>query len=78
MNKTDLSGFSHVDQTADPDQFLHFLDTINAWPFFRDEVKPRSIELMAVQPDQRVLDVGCGLGDVTRILARAGSWGGPE
>jgi ubiquinone/menaquinone biosynthesis C-methylase UbiE len=69
MHKTDLSGFCDVDRTPAPDQFLHFLDAINAWPFFRDEVKPRSIELLAVRPGQHLLDVGCGLGDVVRRLA---------
>lgn len=76
MSRTDLSGFSHVDRTTDPDQFLQLLDTINAWPIFRDEEKPRSVELMNVQPGQHVLDVGCGLGDVTRALAeKVGSRG---
>jgi ubiquinone/menaquinone biosynthesis C-methylase UbiE len=68
MDKTDLSGFSQVDQAPSPDQFLHLLDTINSWPFFRDEQKPRSVELLAVKPGQHLLDVGCGLGDVTRLL----------
>ncbi len=75
MNKTDLSGFAHVDQTASPDQFLHLLDALNSWPFFRDEQKPRSLELLDVQPGQHLLDVGCGLGDVTRQL---GSRVGPN
>ncbi len=70
MHKTDLSGFSHVDRTESPDQFLHFLDAINSWTFFSDEQKPRSLELLAVQPGQHLLDVGCGLGDVTRLLGR--------
>jgi ubiquinone/menaquinone biosynthesis C-methylase UbiE len=70
MHKTDLSGFSHVDQTEMPDQFLQLLDSINSWPFFRDEQKPRSLELLGVQPGQHLLDVGCGVGDVTRMLGR--------
>jgi ubiquinone/menaquinone biosynthesis C-methylase UbiE len=70
MHKSDLSGFSHVDQTEIPDQFVQLLDTINAWPFFHDEQKPRSIELLGVQPGQHILDVGCGLGDVTRTLGK--------
>lgn len=68
MHNTELSGFADVDQTAAPDQFLHLLDALNSWPFFRDEQKPRSLELLAVQPGQHILDVGCGLGDVTRML----------
>ena len=75
MDKTDLSGFSRVDETVSPDQFLHLLDTLNSFPFFRDQQKPRSIELLSVQPGQHLLDVGCGLGDVTRIL---GSRVGPN
>jgi ubiquinone/menaquinone biosynthesis C-methylase UbiE len=76
MHKTDLSGFSNVDRTNDPDQYVRFLDSINSWPFFRDEQKPRSIELLAVRPGQQILDVGCGLGDVTRLLgAKVGPQG---
>jgi len=76
MHKTDLSGFSHVDRTADPDQYVQLLDTINAWPFFRDEQKPRSLDLLAVRPGQHILDVGCGLGDVTQMLgAKVGPQG---
>jgi ubiquinone/menaquinone biosynthesis C-methylase UbiE len=70
MSHTDLSGFSDVDRTGDPRQFLKLLDTINDWPFFRDQQKPRSLELLRLQPGQRVLDVGCGVGDVTRMVAK--------
>jgi ubiquinone/menaquinone biosynthesis C-methylase UbiE len=76
MQKSDLSGFANVDETVKPDQFMHFLDTINSWPFFRDEQKPRSLEMLAVERGHKVLDVGCGLGDVTRqIGARIGPTG---
>ena len=76
MHKTDLRGFSHVDQTESPDQFVQFLDTINSWPFFRDEQKPRSLEMLAAQPGHHILDVGCGLGDVARMLgSRVGPGG---
>jgi len=69
MSQTDLSGFSDVDRTQDPRQFLRLLDTINDWPFFRDQQKPRSLELLQLWPGQHVLDVGCGVGDVTRMVA---------
>jgi ubiquinone/menaquinone biosynthesis C-methylase UbiE len=70
MKPADLSGFSRVDQVDDPNQFIVFLDKINAWPFFRDEQKPKSIEMLDVKPGQQILDVGCGLGDVTMTLAK--------
>jgi ubiquinone/menaquinone biosynthesis C-methylase UbiE len=70
MSQTDLSGFSDVDHTDDPRQFLKLLDTINDWPFFRDQQKPRSLDLLQLRPGHQVLDVGCGVGDVTRLVGK--------
>jgi ubiquinone/menaquinone biosynthesis C-methylase UbiE len=76
MTPADLGGFSNVDQVADSKQFIVFLDQINSWPFFRDIQKPKSLELLDVKLGQHIIDVGCGLGDVTLTLARAIGPGG--
>ncbi|MBY0523456.1 MAG: methyltransferase domain-containing protein [Gemmataceae bacterium] len=70
------SGFTAVDQTGDPSFYIHFLDMVNSWPFYQQQ-KARSLALLDPRSGQRILDVGCGLGDVTRMLAaQVGPGGG--
>lgn len=69
MQQREGSGFSAVDRTSDPQFFIHFLDAVNAWPFYQRQ-KERSLALLDPQPGQHLLDVGSGLGDVTCALAR--------
>ena len=62
------SDFSNIDATADPAEFVRFMDDANAMDFFRS-AKERTYALLALQAGNQVLDVGCGAGDDVRALA---------
>jgi ubiquinone/menaquinone biosynthesis C-methylase UbiE len=69
MDKHELFGFTNVDQTADPEYFIRFLDEASA----QDSVlayKRATYALLDVREGQHVLDVGCGTGEDAQALAR--------
>ena len=71
----DITDFSVVDQTEDPKFFQRFLDRGNSLPSIQQS---KSIMLAALdlQPGQRALDLGCGLGDdVFAMAERVGANG---
>ena len=70
MERSRRTAFDRVDGTSDPDDFVRYLDTTRATPFFR-EVKRRSFTVLDPRPGMHVLDVGCGTGDDVLALARA-------
>jgi ubiquinone/menaquinone biosynthesis C-methylase UbiE len=60
-------GFTDVDRDADPQLFLQILDrTATAWR----EMRQQTYALLDVREGHRLLDVGCGTGEVVRELAR--------
>jgi ubiquinone/menaquinone biosynthesis C-methylase UbiE len=61
-------GFSAVDSTADPAALVAALDEQAALPAVQ-RLRARAIELLNPRRGQRLLDAGCGTGDVTRALA---------
>ena len=63
-------GFSGVDQSGSPDQFVQYLDAALALPAFV-EWKRRVFERTRVSRGLRVLDVGCGTGEDSVVLAKA-------
>lgn len=67
-NENIVAGFRSVDQAAQPDSFVHYLEAVSAMPSIQ-AVKRRTFALLDVQPGQQLLDVGCGLGDEVRALA---------
>jgi ubiquinone/menaquinone biosynthesis C-methylase UbiE len=75
VNKHELFGFTNIDQTADPDYFIRFLDEASA----QDSVhayKRATYALLGVCEGQHVLDVGCGTGEDAQTLARLVGPGG--
>jgi ubiquinone/menaquinone biosynthesis C-methylase UbiE len=70
-----LSGFGQVDATNDPSSFVTYLDAASATGWVR-AYKLQAVTLLGVQGGDRVLDVGCGVGEDARMLARLVGSGG--
>lgn len=75
MTNEDITLFTEVDRTGDPDFFIRFLDQGNANPYIQKS-KPIILDGLHLREGQSVLDVGCGTGaDVVDIARRVGSSG---
>lgn len=75
MTGPDFHRFSDVDASDQADYFSAFLDRVRAFPHALER-RARAYQSLQLRPGQRVLDVGCGLGDDTRELARLVAPGG--
>jgi ubiquinone/menaquinone biosynthesis C-methylase UbiE len=64
-----FSGFSDVDHSGDPNSFIKYLDTSNVDEEVR-HIKLQFIKLLDPQKGWHVLDIGCGLGHDTHVLAK--------
>jgi SAM-dependent methyltransferase len=72
MPGENVTDFTSVDHTADPGFFLHFLDEVNKLPGVI-AWKPLILDGLRLQPDMRVLAVGCGQGaDAFELAASVG------
>jgi ubiquinone/menaquinone biosynthesis C-methylase UbiE len=71
----DITFFSAVDRTKEPDFFKRFLDEGNKLPGIISS-KPIILAGLQLTTGKKVLDVGCGLGDDTIELARLVGSGG--
>ncbi|MGH8825953.1 MAG: methyltransferase domain-containing protein [Jiangellaceae bacterium] len=67
--------FAHIDRTAFAPEIMAYLEAVASLPEIR-AWRAIADELMAVVPGMRVLDAGCGLGEVARDLAAAVGLGG--
>jgi ubiquinone/menaquinone biosynthesis C-methylase UbiE len=61
MPSENVTSFTTVDRTADPNFFLHFLDEVNKLTGITDWKKV-IIDGLRLQPGMRVMDIGCGTG----------------
>jgi ubiquinone/menaquinone biosynthesis C-methylase UbiE len=73
--REDITSFSTVDRTGEPDFFKRFLDEGNKNPGIIAS-KPIIIAGLKLTGSETVLDVGCGLGDDAFELARLVGSGG--
>lgn len=68
MTTPRLAQFGKIDQTADADYFIRFLDEACAQPSMQ-AYKHHLIDVLQLRPGMCVLDVGCGTGDDVRNMA---------
>jgi SAM-dependent methyltransferase len=64
-----MTGFADVDAAADPERFVGYLRDVNGIDAIAAG-KLRRMELLGLRPGGRAVDVGCGLGEDARELAR--------
>jgi trans-aconitate methyltransferase len=68
----DVTLFTEVDRTGDPDFFIRFLDQCNSNPDM-----PIILDRLHLRPGFHVLDLGCGTGvdavDIARHVAPSGA-----
>lgn len=61
-------GFAAVDTSPDPERMVAGMDATGQWPAVQ-QLRAWERERLALQPGERLLDVGCGAGDVAIGLA---------
>jgi ubiquinone/menaquinone biosynthesis C-methylase UbiE len=75
VERSDVTGFTDVDGTRDPDYFIRFLDARKSFQG-EQEIKQLEIELLDPTVGAHILDVGCGTGDDVRGIAALVGLGG--
>jgi ubiquinone/menaquinone biosynthesis C-methylase UbiE len=65
---TGLNRFDRVDATGEADEFLDFLDRVDALPETAAR-RRRSYDRLALRPGMTVADVGCGAGTAAREMS---------
>ncbi|HXH78087.1 methyltransferase domain-containing protein [Nocardioides sp.] len=64
------SGYQQVDAAPDPQALLESMVVTASWPATID-LRTWECDRLALAPGERLLDVGCGLGEAARTLAAA-------
>ena len=75
MTNLDVTHFTSVDHTADPDFYIRFLDAANAIPAAA-AWKLAVLNTLRLEPGMKALDIGCGIGSDAFDLAEGVSPGG--
>jgi ubiquinone/menaquinone biosynthesis C-methylase UbiE len=71
----DVTQFDDIDESGDPEYFARFLTRAGSSPGAQ-KARSVALERLRLQPGQRVLDAGCGLGrDVADLAQIVGSTG---
>ncbi|MDF5732933.1 MAG: methyltransferase domain-containing protein, partial [Rhizonema sp. PD38] len=66
---TKLGNFANVDQSANPNYFIHYLDNVSSLEVVQ-AAKRQTYSLLEVCIGEHILDVGCGTGSDVRALAK--------
>src|SRR5262245_41637369 len=70
MKDTDVhQDFGNVDRTADPGEFVRYLDNASALEFFKS-YKQKTFAALQLEEGSHVLDVGCGTGEDVQTRAQ--------
>lgn len=69
MKKQDITGFSNVDNTTNPNYFVSYLDGISVLKSIQ-AYKQKTFTCLEINEGHHILDVGCGTGDDVRRLAQ--------
>lgn len=73
--KDTVHGFRQVDQATDPQYYFQFLDELSMLRSVQ-ECRDLMLEMLGIRPGHQLLDIGCGVGDEVRAMARlAGATG---
>ncbi|MEC4813420.1 MAG: class I SAM-dependent methyltransferase [Scytonema sp. PMC 1069.18] len=69
MKKQDGIGFTNVDDTTNPNYFVSYLDAISTLHSIQ-VYKQKTYSRLEIKEGDRILDVGCGIGNDVRQLAQ--------
>ena len=68
MSEESAPGFSDVDAQDDPARFVAAMDATARWPAVQ-HLRAWERQQLALRPDERLLDVGCGYGGAAAALS---------
>ena len=67
--KDTVHGFGHVDRATDAHYYFQFLDELSMLRSVQ-ECRELILDMLDIRPGHQLLDIGCGLGDEVRAMAR--------